>query len=258
MLTVVFLVFVTFAQFSGNHVLRGVFFNLLSYVSLSSKTNLYLYRPYTFIAYSFVHLNFIHFISNVLVLYYVGNLFLDFFTKKQFLIYFIFGSIFGGLFFITLNYLTPNSGENILIGASASITALLVGVATKVPSYTMRFRFIGYVKLYIVALVWIVLSFILMTGNNIGGQVAHLGGAFIGFILTKYYYASSTQNFTFAKKKKTNLKTVFKKSDYGLSNYQKDRLHQQKVDYLLDKISKSGYNSLSQAERDFLSRASKK
>ncbi len=255
---IVFLVFVTLAQFSENHVLRGVFFDFLNYVSLSSKSDLYLYRPYTFISYSLVHLNFIHFISNVLVLYYVGNLFLDFFTKKQFLIYFIFGSIFGGLFFITFNYLTPNSGENILIGASASITALLVGIATKTPSYTMNFRFIGYVKLSVIALVWILLSFILMTGNNVGGQVAHLGGAFIGFILTKYYYANSTQNFTFAKKKKSNLKTVFKKSDYGLSNYQKDRLHQQKIDFLLDKISKSGYNSLTQAERDFLSRASKK
>ena len=252
-----FIILFIISRFSYNNDYNNLYFELFNYFSLSSEYNIYTYRPYSFITYALIHTNFIHFIINIIILHYVGNIFLSFFTKKQFVIYLILGAIFGGIFFVTFYHYYQKTG--ILIGASASITALLIGAATKQPNYYIYFRFIGNIKLYIVALVWILLSFIMILDKNSGGQVAHIGGAFIGFVLTKYYYG--TKGITFlnnTKKSKTNLKTVFKKSDYGLSNYQKDRLHQQKIDYLLDKINKSGYNSLSKEEQDFLARASKK
>ncbi len=211
------------------------------------------YHFYSFFTYSFIHIRFFHLLFNLMVLYYIGNLFLSFFKEKDFHIYFFFGAFFGGVFFVLANYFLLDNGNSILIGASASITALLVGLAVKAPNYQIHIRFVGYVKIWILTLIWLAISFVSIPTANAGGQIAHLGGAFFGLVYTLLQESS----FSF-KQNKSHLKTVYKKSDFGLSKHQKDRLHQQKVDFLLDKISKSGYNSLSKAEREFLARASKR
>jgi membrane associated rhomboid family serine protease len=227
---------------------------IIKYFGLYADLKVFSTHFYSLITYNFLHVRFFHLLFNLVVLYYIGNVFLSFFNEKQFHIYFLLGGIVGGLFFIIASNFLFNASTNVLIGASASITAILVGLATKVPNYEINIRFIGYVKLWIIALIWIAISFVSIPSANSGGQIAHLGGAFFGFI---YTYLTE-RNLLPKWRKKNTLKTVYKKSDYGLSKHQKDRLHQQKVDYLLDKISKSGYNSLSKAEREFLARASKK
>ncbi len=209
---------------------------------------------YTYVTYAFMHFGFFHLLMNLIVLYYIGNLFITYFNERKFIIYYLFGAIFGGVFFVlSANFWFLNNQVS-LAGASASITALLVGLAVKMPYYKIHIRFIGFVELWILAIIWIAFSFISIPNGNAGGQIAHLGGAFFGWI---YTYLEDKKYFPI-KKNKSNLKTVYKKSDYGLTKHQKDRLHQQKVDYLLDKISKSGYNSLSKSEREFLARASKR
>lgn len=226
---------------------------VINYFGLYADFKMFLLHFYSIFTYSFIHIRFFHLLFNLIILYYIGNLFVDFFDDKQFQIYFIFGGIFGGIFFLLTNHFFLNTTQNILIGASASITAILVGLAVKAPNYEINLRFIGHVKLWILTIIWLAISFASLSGTNSGGQIAHLGGAFFGLIYTYLKLYSIP-----LKRKKNTLKTVYKKSDYGLTKHQKDRLHQQKVDYLLDKISKSGYNSLTKAERDFLARASKR
>jgi hypothetical protein len=143
------------------------------------------------------------------------------------------------------------------MGASASISAILVGLATHIPNYKLNLRLIGPIKLWVLTAIFIFLSVFLIPNGNAGGQLAHLGGAFIGFLLTKYFSVQKT--------KQTNLKTVYKSSDtlkmnddFGLSNHQKQKIRQRKIDSLLDKISKSGYESLTEKERLFLASESKK
>jgi membrane associated rhomboid family serine protease len=233
---------------------------VLQYFSLSSSLNHFLTKPYTLISYSFLHGGFIHLIFNLIVLYYIGNLFLDYFNEKKFLIYFILGSVFGGiLFLLSYNYFNVFNNQNAyLVGASASITAIMVGLATRIPNFEMNFRFIGYVKLWMVTAIWVLLSFILIPNGNAGGQIAHLGGAIIGFILTKYYFLENNvkPKFILKKQNKSNLKMVYK-NDQGLSNYQKKGVKQRKIDALLDKISNSGYDVLTEEEKEFLDHSSK-
>jgi len=226
---------------------------ILKYFGLQADFKEFLPHFYSIITYSFIHIGFFHLLFNLIVLYYIGSIFIGFFSEKQFVMLYLLGSFFGGIFFLIANYYFSNTPQNILIGASASITAILVGLSVKVPNYEIKLRFIGNVKLWILTIIWLAISFASIPGENSGGQIAHLGGALSGFIYT-YFNLYNIRLF----RKKNSLKAIYKKSDYGLSKHQKDRLHQQKVDYLLDKISKSGYNSLTKAEREFLARASKR
>jgi membrane associated rhomboid family serine protease len=228
--------------------------------ALNKNTSEFLYKPYTFITYGFLHIGFIHILFNLITLYYLGNLFLNFFSSKKFIIYYILGTIFGGILFVLSYQYFPvfKNSQGILLGASAGIAALLVGLATYTPNYEINLRLIGYVKLWILALIFIVLTIVLIPNGNAGGQIAHLGGALLGFLLTKYYANQKSNPY---KKSKSNLKTVYKakekSNDFGLSIHQKKILKQRRIDTILDKISKSGYDSLSKEERDFLANASK-
>lgn len=232
---------------------------IVDFFALSKESTQYLYKPYTFITYGFLHIDFIHILFNLITLYYLGNLFLNFFSSKNFITYYLFGSIFGGVFFIlSYNYFPVFKNSNgVLLGASAGISALLVGLATYVPNYEINLRFIGYVKIWILTLVFLVLTIILIPNGNAGGQIAHLGGALMGFLLTIFFSFNKSNS----KKRNSNLKVIYKNKEksieFGLTVHQKQMIKQRKIDGILDKISKSGYDSLSKEERDFLAQASK-
>jgi len=235
---------------------------MITTFALPNSFSQYSYKPYTFITYGFLHANFIHILFNLIYLYYLGNLFVEYLSSYKFIVYYILGSVFGGIFFVVSYAYFPvfNNANGILLGASAGIASLLVGLATHMPNYEINLRFIGYVKLWVLTLVFIVLSIAFIPNGNAGGQISHLGGAIIGFILTKYY----ANSFSFEKKRyksKSNLKMVYKAKeksvDFGKNIHQKQIIKQRKIDAILDKISKSGYNSLSAIERDFLAKASK-
>lgn len=229
----------------------------LNWFSLPANFEAFMYKPWTLVTYGFLHGDLWHILFNLLILYYIGNLFLDFFSKRDFLIYYFFGIIVGGIIYLlSYNFLPTLKGSSTtLVGASAGITAILVGLAAKIPNYAIHLRFIGPIKLWYIALAMVLIDLIqLPVSNNTGGHLAHLGGAFIGFILTNQINKGKNLNqlFSFLKfEKKGPLKTVYKnpkphkKGKASISD-------QQRIDSILDKISKSGYESLTQAEKDFL------
>ncbi|MET2985434.1 rhomboid family intramembrane serine protease [Aureibaculum conchae] len=252
--TLLFRAFSTLMQWNDN-----LFVN---WFALPAQFDEFLTKPWSIITYGFLHADFFHILFNLLILYYIGNLFLDFFSKRDFLIYYLSGIVVGGIIYLTsYNFFPALKGSNsILLGASAGVTAILVGLATKIPNYAINFRFIGAIKLWYIAVAMILRDLILLPFENTGGHLAHLGGALIGFLLTnqvnKGKSFSNLFGFIFKSKKEKPLKTVYKNPQAQKSTKSSDQ--QQKIDAILDKISKSGYETLSKEEKDFLFTVGKK
>ncbi len=237
----------------------------------------FVFKPWSIITYSFLHSGIWHILSNMLILYYAGIYFLTYFSSKKLLTFYFLGVIIGALVYMLSYNLFPAfeaTGKSYLVGASAGVMAVLVGVATKVPNMRIRLMFLGSIKFWYIAAFLVIVDIIQIPFGNAGGHFAHLGGALFGFMYTKQLekgndIASGFENFidwfislfNSSKKAKPRMKTVYKKK--GSSPYKtkvpiinKDE-KQQKIDAILDKISTSGYDSLTKQEKDFLFHAGK-
>lgn len=240
---------------------------VINWFALPAGLNDFIYKPWTLISFAFIHQGFFHVLSNLLVLYYLGNLFLDFYSKKQFLNCYFSGSIFGGIVFLGYYYFIDTSEALPLAGASAAVTAIFIAIATKIPRYALQLRFVGSVELWVMAAIWVVLSILQIANPEKGSAIAHISGAVFGFIYAKQsekgndigkWFESMVGFFTnaFGTKKSGPLKTVHK-SEKRSTSEEVSKTKQRKINDILDKISKSGYESLSQEEKDFLFRSGK-
>ena len=235
---------------------------LVDWFALRPSFEQLLYRPWTLISYGFLHVGFFHILFNLLILYYFGNLFLDFFRSGQFLTYFFLGVVSGGLIYMmAYNYLPAlKTQDTILVGASAGVTAIVVGIATYIPNYALHFRFLGSIKLMYIAIVMVVLDVVQIPAGNAGGHLAHLGGALLGFLLTRYMNQgkgiAEWWKSQWPIRKQTPLKTVYR-SDPSVKKEVRVEYDQKRIDGILDKISKSGYDTLTKEEKDYLFKAGK-
>ena len=231
-----------------------------------------LLKPWTFITYAFLHSGFWHVFWNMIILYYFGNYVLNLFQGKRLLTLYLLGGIAGGVLYMLSYNLFPaftdrSLGGN-LQGASAAVYAVMVFIATYSPNAQMRI-FVWNIKLWYIALFFVLKDLIsLPVSGNAGGLIAHMGGALFGYLyatqlakgrdigawfdnlMDRLVGAFSSRKSKPFKKVHKNKSTTRKAS--GALN--KDE-HQQKIDAILDKISKSGYDSLSKQEKDFLFKA---
>ncbi|MFC6096643.1 rhomboid family intramembrane serine protease [Flavobacterium qiangtangense] len=237
---------------------------------LSSSPSELIFKPWTLLTYAFFHGGIMHLIFNLLVLNFAARLFLTFFTQKQFFGLYLLAAIFSGLIFVLTYFLFAGAG--VLIGASGAIMAVVIASATYAPFYQLRLLLIGNVKLWHIAAVFLILDLIQLPTNNMGGHIAHLGGAFFGFLYIKLLQNGTDLSliitniinfFTniFKPKKGTPFKKVHRnptqpKEKTVSKIVVKDRTQQQ-IDEILDKISQSGYDSLTKDEKEFLFRAGK-
>jgi membrane associated rhomboid family serine protease len=243
---------------------------IINWFALPASLDSFIFKPWTLISYSFLHENLLHILSNVLVLYYIGNLFLDFYTKKQFLNFYFLGGIFGGFMFLTYYYVVDTAATLPLAGASAAVTTIFIAIATKIPRYALRLRFIGSIELWVLAAIWVSISILQLTNPYKGSAIAHISGAVFGFVYSKQLEQGNDIGQWFEKildffstlvkpKKKSPFKAVYKtKKRTGKTTNIVPKTKQRKIDDILDKISKSGYESLTKEEKDFLFRAGKK
>lgn len=236
---------------------------IIDWFALSPYFDSLIFKPWTLITYGFLHEGFFHILFNLLILYYIGNLFLDYFNRKQFLVYYFLGIFFGGIIFmLSYNYFPVlKTRETFLVGASAGVTSIIIGVASLIPNYALRFRFIGDVKLLYIAIILVAIDIIQIPNGNAGGHLAHLGGALIGYLLTTKLNKGQNLIDWFENllqpKEKSPLSTVHK-TKHKASNQTKNPLQRQKkIDEILDKISKSGYDALSKDEKEFLFKVGK-
>ena len=232
-----------------------------------------IFRPWTLLTYGFFHAGLWHLFWNMFILYFAGRIFLNLFDGRRFLNVYLLGIISGGLIFILSYNVFPVFQGNFapLVGASAGVTAVLIFVCAYIPNKEVRVIFFN-VKLWHIGVFFVVMDLLRLSGGNAGGHLAHLGGAILGFFYARQLTKGKDIGEWFGKlmdatvnlfksrpRTKSPLKTVYKKQ----SNSKKDSapnakdLKQQQIDDILDKISKSGYESLSQAEKDFLFRAGK-
>jgi len=233
----------------------------------------FLTQPWSIVTYSFFHSGFGHVFWNMIMLYFSGKIFLNLFDNKRFINVYFLGVILGGLIFLlSYNIFPALLGVNTsLIGASAGVTAVLIFVCAYLPNQEVRVVFFNvklwHIGVFVVALDLIQISY----GGNVGGRLAHLGGAALGYYYARQLFKGHDIGSGFSKflgymedifkrkEKKASLKTVYRRESSGAKSkefYDKES-HQRKIDAILDKISKSGYESLSKAEKDFLFKAGK-
>lgn len=239
----------------------------LSWFHLLPSFTEVLYRPWTLFTYSFLHGSFMHILWNMVLLYFVSRMYLNLFSEQQFLKNYLLGVLVGGLVFLIGYNLFPvfNGMYPPLVGASAGVMAILIFVATYTPNQEVRLLFIN-VKLQYIGIALVVVDILQIPNGNAGGRLAHLGGAFIGFL-----YANQLQkgndigsgldrlwvfvSSLFVANKPKNMHTVHRSETVSKNKTKNGQ--QQKIDAILDKISTSGYESLTQEEKDFLFRAGK-
>lgn len=243
-------------------------FSFPSWIALSSNATTFLLNPWTLITFNFFHVGFLHLFFNLMVLHFSGRLFSTYFTDKQLLGVYVLGGIFSGITFVLTYFVFGKS--SLLLGASGAIMAILIATATYAPFMLLRMPLIGIVKLWHVAFVILLIDLIQLPLANTGGHLAHLGGAFFGFIYIKLLKNGTdiTNTFSalldafanlFKPKKKTPFKKVHRNTTKNnVNSYQKEKdITQRQIDEILDKISKSGYDSLTKEEKEFLFKAGK-
>ena len=157
--------------------------DFLQYVSLSSNPEDLLWKPWSMISYSFFHSDFFHIFFNLIILNFSGQLFLTFFNQKQLLGLYVLSAVFAGLVFVSSFYLMNIIAP--IVGASAAIMAILVAVTTYSPLMNVRLLLVGNVKLWQITVVILVLDLLQIRMDNSGGHIAHLAGAFFGFVFVK-------------------------------------------------------------------------
>jgi membrane associated rhomboid family serine protease len=274
------LIFWNIAFFAIPSILFGVLplfkvnIDYLSYVSLSSNPLDLLWKPWTIFSFAFFHFGIFHILFNMLMLNFTGRLFLIFFNQKQLLSLYFVGSLFAGSIYM-LSYMFFPALANVntsLVGASASVMAILFATVSYSPLMEIRLLFFGNVKLWHIALVLIVIDLFQLPMENTGGHLAHIGGAFFGYIYTQLlkkgtdicgWFTAILDFFAtiFSGKKATPFKKVHRNYKAPVAKkaskiVTKDK-SQQQIDEILDKISQSGYDSLTKEEKEFLFKAGK-
>lgn len=229
-------------------------------------TNLtgFLHKPWGLITSIFVHFDLFHLFSNMLFLYFSGKFFEQIWSGKQLLITYILGGIFGGIAEIAVQsifYSTENNGA-LVIGASGSIMAIFIAVAFHSPQTQLLLFGKFSIRLYFLAIFFLIQDIIGIGTKDTTAHFAHIGGALFGIlsIVTSKFIPAKTPNSKgffnqlFKSSKKKTVAPRFKSDE--VYNQEK-RAHQEKTDSILDKISKGGYESLNQSEKDFLFKQSK-
>ena len=204
------------------------------------------------------------------MLYFGGLLFNEYLGEKRLLWTYIAGGITGALFFLLAFNVFPVfesiAGVAVALGASASVLAIIIAVATYVPDYTVQLLFIGRVKLKYVAIIFVIIDLLSIPSGNSGGHIAHLGGAAWGFVYalvlrngTDLYRFFNFSAIVAQKKNKYSTENTTQKRPFSDDEYNDRRKKsQERIDEILDKISKSGYSSLTKEEKELLFKTSKK
>lgn len=230
------------------------------YLELSAYYPLLLHHFWTPVTYQFMHASVWHIAINMLWLYWMGQIFEEFLGNKKTIGVYLLGGLTGALFFVLgFNYIPVFAHSGMvhvpIVGASAAVMAILIATATLLPDYTMMLFLIGPVRLKWLALVYVIIDFLMIAEGNPGGEISHLGGALFGFIYIKQLQRGNDMVGFFANlfKSRSKLKAASKANLKNTSN----KPRQEDVDRILDKISQTGYESLSKQEKEILFRASK-
>jgi membrane associated rhomboid family serine protease len=238
---------------------------VLNSLSVPSSVRALVFRPWTIITYMFVHKDLWHILFNMLWLYWFGIIFLEYLDQRKIVAVYLLGGISGAIVYIlSFNIFPAFTGivaDSVAIGASASVMAIVIAIAAYVPDYTVHLFLFGRVKIKYMALAIFVLTSVMDFSVNSGGKLAHMGGALFGYLYTinlrqgrdigKRVNSAIDFVATIFKPRK-KLKVTHKKP---VTEYEYNKLkaeEQLRINSILDKISKGGYDSLTKEEKETL------
>ena len=228
--------------------------SIVNWFTIDATLSEFILKPWSILTYGFIHGSFSHIFWNMLILYYFGNILKNIFGEKLILNLFLSGIVAGGLIYlISYNLFPVFKGVNsVMIGASAGVMSLLFFLAAYDPQYRIRIIFFD-IKILYIALFLFFYDIIQIPLNNSGGHIAHIGGALWGYYYSvKYNNGSDLVNSILSYfKKNTNKKPSVKSKTDNKS------FNQDKIDEILDKISDSGYDSLTKSEKEYLFKVGK-
>jgi membrane associated rhomboid family serine protease len=235
-------------------------FDYPTWLALSSDYKEVGWFPWTLFTYSFLHASPFHLLFNLIFLYFISTLFYTYFNTRQFLTVYFFGSIFAGFVYLIYGYLFNHI--SLIVGASGSVMAIFIAVAAYSPIMPIKLPFIGFVKIWHIAVFYIFVDLLYLLSDNTGGHIAHLSASFVGFAFAMLMKKGIdiSEVFVFKKKKNTTFKKVYKnkpEKKYQSVRVKDVNLTQRQIDEILDKISKSGYDSLTKEEKEFLFKENK-
>lgn len=232
---------------------------IIEKLSLPASKDILISQPWALLSYMFLHTNLLHLAFNMLLLHIGGKIFSQHLNSKQLLSTYILGGICGALFVIILYNYVPffevSKDKVHVVGSSASVLAIFIAIATYKPNYNIYLPFLNYTKLKYIAIIFIILDIISIPHGNTGGHIAHLGGAIFGYTYIKQLKIKKNKFKSFTRKI-FSYKKRRSETDYDFNR--RKILKQKEIDIILEKISKSGYESLNNKEKQLLFSESKK
>lgn len=272
------LIGINLAVFIAVNLIRVLFFlfdnggigeTLSQWLGIPSNVHVVLHRPWTLLTYMFLHFDLLHILFNMIVLYVGGRLFSDFIGSSRLVPTYLFGGIAGAVFYVASFNIFPAFREvvaySVAIGASASVLAIFIAIAVYMPNYSLPLLLLGRIRLKYIALFFVVMDLISIDKGNPGGHLAHLGGAAWGF----FYATMLKKGLDPARGTGAWMDAVaglFRRKPRLRVEYHRDRpltdeeyndrkaSDREKMDHILDKISRHGYDSLTKEEKQFLFR----
>jgi membrane associated rhomboid family serine protease len=258
-------------KFSNN---MGLLTTITDQLVLPASLPRLMYKPWTLFTYFFTHEEIFHILFNMLFLYWFGKLIEEYLGNRRLVNLYILGGLVGGILYIAMYNLLPYFANQVkdstMMGASGAVYAVVVGAATLMPNYTFHLLLIGPVRIKWIAIFYVVFSFVQLRVGNEGGNFAHLGGALLGFVFIKQLrngndlgkpLTAVAEWFNGLFRKKPVMKVTYQsksKGGYSYSNTNYGVPNQDEIDNILDKISRSGYESLTKEEKQKLFRASQR
>jgi len=239
----------------------GIFYTLTEGLSLANTWKLILFRPWTLVTHMFFHTGFFHILINMLYLFWFGRVLENLLGERKTLNTYILSGFAGALLYFIFSGLLYD-GVTYALGASAAVMGIAVAAATMAPDHEFHLLFIGRVKLKFLVLALVLLDLIMIPAmSNSGGHIAHIGGAVMGYVYIKLLYQGvDLGDIDFKPNIKRPKFDVYVNEDKMSQKPKKRRPQetQDRIDQILEKIKQSGYESLTQEEKDFLYEASKK
>jgi membrane associated rhomboid family serine protease len=250
---------------------QGISDQILNLVSVPSSVKALILRPWTIVTYMFVHKDVWHILFNMMWLYWFGTIFLEYLDQRKLVAVYLLGGLCGAIVYIlSFNVFPAFAGlvaDSVAIGASASVMAIVIAIAAYVPDYTITLLFLGRVKIKYMALAIFILTSVMDFSINSGGKLAHMGGALFGYLYTINLRQGRDLGKRLNKiidsiatlfKPRKKLKVTHKRPSTEYE-YNKIKTEEQKrINSILDKISKGGYDSLTKEEKETLFRESQR
>lgn len=280
---VVFVVFNIFTfvllSMAGQH---DLFLVIKYYLAVPSNLSELVFRPWTLLTYMFLHEDFMHILFNMLVLYWFGRIITEYLGQNKILGLYVWGALAGVALYLlaynTLPLYDQVSQNSVLLGASAGVLAIVVGAATFQPNFVVHLLLIGPVRIKYIAAFIVLMSFYRSVGSNAGGELAHLGGAALGYAFMRqlqngndwsrpivgfvnwvksFFKPQPKIKVSYRKEEKKSTRSSRFKSRSSASSKKAQQTSQDEIDAILDKISEKGYDALSKEEKQKLFNASK-